>query len=522
MPLSALPNALYLPKEYSLSSSEFERFMIDLLRNKRLRQPGINRNISASAESDRGRVLYSAAFRRLQQKAQVFSLEPNAAVRSRLTHSLEVSQIGRYICDLIIEQSGIADKDIVKPFPVFVETACLMHDIGNPPFGHFGEAAIQTWFDKKGKEAFKEATQLQEDPEIDCDEYLADFLEFDGNPQGLRVITRLQWNNDQYGLNLTTTSILASIKYLRKAEKLSKHNSTCDLTKKAGFFSSEEELVMEIWNEHGYAYNKDDSNSKGRYPLASIMEAADDIAYCISDLEDSLEKDLVSLCHAINWIAKKWQNKSSNINKDKYYDELNELITEATSKWGNVLDTITYTFVDFRTKATRILVEYAAERFVSLAKTQIPINSLLPPSSSAAIFLETLKDYCREHVYRHGSVQMIEYAGYTAISGLLDIFQPILSIDKSRFEDSLNFKSKDANGLNITLEKKLLKLFPRKHIEVYNHSVRELSTKFEGPVFLAKEWNARAHLVVDFVSGMTDDYSIELYRTLSGISTKNV
>lgn len=118
-----------------------------------------NRNIIAEAESDRGRLLFCAAFRRLQQKAQVFSMEPNAAVRSRLTHSFEVSQMGRYIADLIaksLHEQALATDDECTALVTFVETSCLMHDIGNPPFGHFGEAAITTWFTEKGEEAIIE------------------------------------------------------------------------------------------------------------------------------------------------------------------------------------------------------------------------------------------------------------------------------------------------------------------------------------------------------------------------------
>ena len=106
-----------------------------------------------AAESDRGRVINSSAFRRLQQKAQVFPLEPNASVRSRLTHSFEVSQIGRYIAQKIIKefesrQILLPNYEKITAFVSTVETACLLHDIGNPPIGHLGEAAIQEWFNK--------------------------------------------------------------------------------------------------------------------------------------------------------------------------------------------------------------------------------------------------------------------------------------------------------------------------------------------------------------------------------------
>jgi len=117
-----------------------------------------NRNLEEEADADRGRVLFSAPFRRLQNKAQVFSLESNAAIRSRLTHSLEVSSIGRFVAQQALKafsetekkRLGIDDKE--RPILTFVETACLLHDLGNPPFGHFGEIAISDWFHIKESE----------------------------------------------------------------------------------------------------------------------------------------------------------------------------------------------------------------------------------------------------------------------------------------------------------------------------------------------------------------------------------
>lgn len=196
-----------------------------ILTTGRLRASDVKgRTIITESESDRGRVLFCAAFRRLQQKAQVFSMEPNAAVRSRLTHSLEVSQLGRYIADEIgdrlekVEQIDPVERTALVNF---VETACLMHDIGNPPFGHFGEAAIQKWFQDNGADCIQRAVALKKgtlgsgDPRlIDA---LADFKEFDGNPQGLRIVARLQWNTDEYGLNLTRSTLASFLKYVRCA-----------------------------------------------------------------------------------------------------------------------------------------------------------------------------------------------------------------------------------------------------------------------------------------------------------------
>ncbi len=286
----------------------------NILTAKRLRQSDVDgRSVVAEAESDRGRVLFCAAFRRLQQKAQVFSMEPNAAVRSRLTHSLEVSQLGRYIADQICESlnaGGMTAQEQIA-FVTFVETACLMHDIGNPPFGHFGEAAIKKWFSDKGEGCVQRAIKLVRgnvgsgDPRlIDA---VADFREFDGNPQGLRIVTRLQWNADEYGLNLTKTSLAAFLKYIRCAGE----RRDGRFNKKAGYFRSEKEIVSSLWSEFGY-------ESPQRFPLAYIMEAADDIAYCISDLEDSVEKGLIQQTDALKEILRLFQAHGFHLSKSTF------------------------------------------------------------------------------------------------------------------------------------------------------------------------------------------------------------
>ncbi|WP_374424288.1 dGTPase [Chromobacterium sp.] len=481
-----------------------EEFLNDALKNYRVRTSEVRKsgNLVENAESDRGRILYSAAFRRLQQKAQVFSLEPNAAVRSRLTHSLEVSQVGRYISDKIVEKGNVKDSEIARSLSIFVETACLAHDIGNPPFGHFGEAAIQQWFEKNGEELLKKA--LPKNPSNKT--LLADFIEFDGNPQGLRIISKLQWNNDEFGLNLTSTALLSCIKYLRCAGT---GKSSDPLFKKAGFFQTESSLVEKLWHVHNINTSK-----PTRYPLAAIMEAADDISYCISDLEDSVEKGIVSLHDAANWISERWENDRTKSKLDHAYAEINSTVFKIKKIWGEKSQS-NYTFTDFRTATTRFLVDYAAENFIQKITTYTPVDTLLPEDSAATIFLEILKDYCRENVYCNENVELIEYAGYTAITGLLNIFEPLLSCNKDTFECALNQETKDSNNNKIVIEKKLLRLFPEKYIKAYKHSLTGKSNpKFNDNQI---EWLSRTHLVIDFLAGMTDDYSIELYRTLSGI-----
>ena len=228
-----------------------------LLSPSRLRTSSVgHRDIVAEAESDRGRLLFCPAFRRLQQKAQVFSMEPNAAVRSRLTHSIEVSQMGRYIADSVCPElisAGLATTDECSALVTFVETACLMHDIGNPPFGHFGEAATSQWFRTNGANAIIESCRDQVQGTLGSGDRriqaaLADFFEFDGNPQGLRVVSKLQRNSDRYGLNLTKTSIAAFLKYIRCTGTSTTVGNSA-FSKKAGYFQTEASLIHDVWQQ---------------------------------------------------------------------------------------------------------------------------------------------------------------------------------------------------------------------------------------------------------------------------------
>ena len=227
-------------------NTEDPKLYDQLLTNERHRPSRIQgRNLELEADADRGRILFSAPFRRLQNKAQVFSLESNAAVRSRLTHSLEVSSIGRLVAQEAIKSFsheelidlGIKDKELA--FITFVENACLIHDLGNPPFGHFGEIAIANWFHNNAedlKESF--GTGLAHK----WDQFYSDFRFFDGNPQGLRILTKLQPNNsnDLFGMNLTATTLAATIKYPWSPNLIGNSSDR----KRLGIFS----LKQMLWN----------------------------------------------------------------------------------------------------------------------------------------------------------------------------------------------------------------------------------------------------------------------------------
>src|SRR6266480_1666826 len=247
-----------------MANADFQK-ILRLLREVRLRDStrGL-RGVLIASESDKGRVINSAPFRRLGQKAQVFPLDPNAAVRTRLTHSIEVSQVGRHLAQKVIQSLNNGDGGEYATLAAFVntvETACLLHDLGNPPFGHFGELAVQEWFRHRKVE-------------------IRNLINFDGNPQGFRVMSFLS-GSDEYGFNLTCSLLLSTVKYPCTVE-------TRNGTGKVGLFTSDWSRYERACTSVGWTLGK-------KFPFALLMDASDDIAYATSDLEDGLEKKIISM-----------------------------------------------------------------------------------------------------------------------------------------------------------------------------------------------------------------------------------
>lgn len=176
-----------------------------------------------------------------------------------------------------------------------------------------------------------------------------------------------------------------------------------------------------------------------------------------------------------------------------------------------------YTYIDFRTNLSRLLVMHAANNYI-LKHDEVltgSLPSLIEKDSPAGIILKLLKEFCQTKVYCHISVQKIELAGHKAITGLLEQFKPLLEADEDRFKRSLNYENKkDNQGRNIVIEKKLLTLFPARYKETYYDEVKKIKPTDDRTM---EEWAIRAHLVTDFISGMTDDFAMKTYLSLNGI-----
>lgn len=229
---------------------------------------------------DYDRIIFSQSFRQLNRKTQVHPLTQNDAVHTRLTHSLEVSCVGRSLGMLAAEKISDDLPPWVTPSDVgaIIQAACLGHDIGNPPYGHAGEYAVRDWF---GQPKQSHLMSILAPNEYD------DLCQFEGNAQGFRILTRLEYHPNEGGMRLTYATLGAFLKYPRLAAPLDEQNGRPSHKRiKFGCYQSERDLLEEVAEHLGLI--KLGEGNYCRHPLAYLLEAADDICYALIDLEDGL------------------------------------------------------------------------------------------------------------------------------------------------------------------------------------------------------------------------------------------
>jgi dGTPase len=253
----------------------------DLLNANRRRQttsPGDHR---IEFERDFDRSVFSTPVKRMQDKAQVFPLETHDAVRTRLTHSLEVSSVARGLATRgakwLLERGEIS-TGMERSIEAIAATCGLIHDLGNPPFGHAGEDAIRAWFRRTEREELLR-TSLKEEQQVQ------DFLKFEGNAQSLRLVATLQVLADYTGLNLTFGTLSALGKYVASSDQADSE-ATNRAFRKPGYFASEADIVKQIRDATG--------TGEARHPICFLVEAADDIVYLAADVEDAVKKSVLS------------------------------------------------------------------------------------------------------------------------------------------------------------------------------------------------------------------------------------
>lgn len=469
-------------------------------------------------ESDRGRIINSAAIRRLQQKTQVFPLEKNAAVRSRLTHSLEVQQVGRHIAKEILHRLRKQGKlgelglsDFTDPFESVVEMACLMHDIGNPPFGHFGESAINNWFAKRMDIAscgavpqstdsctftFLRLLEGEDQLNVLRSKIRHDLCNFDGNAQAIRLVFTL------LKLNLTFSQTACILKYTRPAYWAAAMPENLDyLMKKPGFYLAEEPFIKRLRETL-------DMGEFSRFPLTYIMEAADDISYCIADLEDAVEKNIFSVEQLFDHLEHEWGEEI----KGDWFEEVVRTAYQKMNKAKTFRDPVDYFFLELRVQTVKHLVPHAAIRFID----NLPAifagtfnQALLEDVSQANRLLKIYKSVAFKHVFNHHEVEQLELQGYRVISGLLDIYSPILDMPLQEFRQLVD----DDTHRRYPIETRLFHKLSAKHRLAYNEAVAHLRQQPENQQQIG-ELYYRARMIQDYISGMTDLYAYDEYRRL--------
>ncbi len=365
-------------------------------KNKRLR---IEENETRLGfEVDYDRVIFSSSFRSLQDKTQVIPLSKTSFVHTRLTHSLEVSVVGRSL-------GRIVGKELLKKHPqlqtvhgyqfndfgAIVAAAALAHDIGNPPFGHSGEKAIGDYFLNGKGQRFK--NQLTEK------EY-QDLVDFEGNANGFKILTESK-NGMEGGLRLTYATLGAFMKYPKQS--LPKKPTPHVADKKFGVFQSETDFFNEVVSELGLLNRG--NNGFARHPLTFLVEAADDICYTIIDFEDGINLGLIEEEIALEYLINLVRN---NLKKDVY------------SRLKTPQDRLAY----LRSLAINTLLSEAATIFIDNEEEILKgtfSEALLDKSQYKAQIDDIIK-ISIEKVYQSKEVMEKEIAGYTILSTLLDAF----------------------------------------------------------------------------------------------------
>ena len=468
----------------------------NILCEDRIRQfskPTSSRDLRTEFEKDYHRIISSAAFRRLQDKTQVFPLDKNDYVRTRLTHSLEVSSFARSLGQSVGQ--SIINNKLSKDFSYeqresisdILECAGLIHDIGNPPFGHFGESAIQDWCKNNFvKLTFKE----KKIDEILSDEQKNDFYHFEGNAQALRVVSKLHFLVDENGMNLTKALLSTIIKYPVNSTGIDKYSGNIR-TKKMGYFDADKDIFENVDASVG--------SNGNRNPLTYLLEAADDIAYLTADIEDSLKKGMISLDTLILEINKrisKSQNKEAADFANQCLEKLNKKYEKATDKnlsepdvyaienWmvivqGQVLQIVTDCFVD----------NYESIMAGTFAKSLIE-------GSKASLLMDILGDIAFKYTFTSKPIYKLEIAADTILNFLLDKFmKAVLYYDT---DEKLS-----------VVDKKIISMISRDYMHIYHYYSEGKSE--------SDRLYLRLLLVTDYICGMTDSFAKNLYQEFNGL-----
>lgn len=451
-------------------------------------------------EKDYHRIIGSASFRRLQDKTQVFPLDNSDFIRTRLTHSLEVSSfcksLGQTISQRILQEK--VDDNFLPEYQGYIcdilQCAGLLHDIGNPPFGHFGESAIRDWF----RENLPKKNFIGENgikcpvSEVLTPQMREDFYNFEGNTQALRLVTKLHYLVDTNGMNLTKALLGTIIKYPGSSLEI---KSTKHIRhKKMGYFYGDKEIFDNIQESLGTNGN--------RHPLAFVLEAADDIAYKTADIEDAVKKGCITYHQLLEELQQYGEKILDADQKMEYQRIVQYLVEKYTKAQKRELQQAEMNAVqNWCVSVQGCMIRDASECFIRNYKsimdgTYGANGEDLFSGMPGSYMMDALGDIAYHYAFQSRPILKLEIAAQSIFDFLLE-----------RFVDAVIYYDTDQK-LN-AVQSKMISLLSDNYKAIYHHFAEGKSE--------AEKLYLRLLLVTDTVCGMTDSYAKRLYQELMGI-----
>ena len=451
-----------------------------------------NTDLRSEFEKDYHRIIGSASFRRLQDKTQVFPLDKSDFIRTRLTHSLEVSSFAKSLGQNIGENILLYKKDpgftprMKEDICSILQCAGLIHDIGNPPFGHFGELAIREWFERN-----LPALKFHGEPidQILTERMREDLYHFEGNAQALRLVSKLHFLVDEHGMNLTYALLNTIVKYPVASDEIDPKSGNIK-DKKLGYYLADENIFREIQEATG-------TNGR-RHPLTFILVAADDIAYKTADIEDAFIKGFISyqkLLEELTELQVMYGKSDANaFNPARLLDEL-----YLRGKDKHVEDPEEYAIKNWIVRVQGFLINCATYGFTS------NYNEIMAGRYEHDLFYHTfaeklmdmLGDLAFREVFTSDTIYRMEVAEATMIDYLMDRFV------------SAVIKYDDKEEKMGTLDIRMVSFISSNYKNAYHFQAQGKSD--EERLYL------RLLLVTDYICGMTDSYAKRLYQELKAI-----
>lgn len=445
-------------------------------------------------EKDYHRIISSASFRRLQDKTQVFPLDKSDFIRTRLTHSLEVSSFAqslgqsvgsRILSDNLDESFTLQTKMDISDV---LQCAGLLHDVGNPPFGHFGESAIQDWFKTNLDKIMYDSKPLSS---VMSEQMVADLTHFEGNTQALRVVSKLHFLVDEYGMNLTKALLCTIIKYPGSSLEINynKKDPNRDIKhKKMGYFFAEKELFEDIQKSCG--------TNGSRHPLAFLLEAADDIAYTTADIEDAAKKGLIDYETLTAQLREGCLKKDSDNAVKTLISRLEVLYQRAIE--NSYENPYLYAVQNWIVSVQGALLGAATDSFISNYK-QIMDGTYrfeLLYDTNVYPLLKTMQEIAYEYAFISKPILMLEVKAASIFDFLINRF-----VTSFLYYDTPMWDEKKT-----AVDEKIVMLMSENYKKVYH-------MQSEGKSDVEKLY-LRLLLVTDYISGMTDSYAARMYEEM--------